>query len=103
MIEPCAADVFQPFRMSIVWPVVVGGLAFCAFAIVVHWLTGKWTRYHATLAGITGLAAAVVATSISNRWDGGQWYWLAFTVGLTISSIIILSTCIWLFAQATND
>jgi putative effector of murein hydrolase len=103
MIDPCLGDIYQPFRMTFIWPVLVGGVAFFAFRAIVYYASGNWTRQQAMLAALTGLAAAVVATSIANRWDGSQDYWLAFTVGLTFTALVVLVTVILSIWQASDD
>jgi hypothetical protein len=44
----------------------------------------------------------VVATSIANRWDGSQFYWLAFTAGLTFAAVVVLITVILSIWQTTD-
>jgi peptidoglycan/LPS O-acetylase OafA/YrhL len=102
MIETCA-DIYQPFRMSLVWPILVGGIMFLAIRFFVYYTSGEWTRQQAILAGLAGIAAAVVATSIANRWDGSPFYWLAFTAGLTFAAAVVLITVVLSIWQASDD
>ena len=100
---PCLPDPFQAFRMTFIWPILVAGVAYFAFRAIVYYASGEWTRQQAMLAALTGLAAAVVATSIANRWDGSQFYWLAFTIGLTFAAAVVLVTVILSIWQASDD
>ena len=101
-MDVCLGDIYQPFRMTIIWPVLVGGIAFFAFRAIAYYAHGMWTRQQAVLAALCGVAAAVVATSIANRWDGSQYYWLAFTAGLTFAAAVVLITVILSIWQTTD-
>lgn len=89
--------------MSIIWPVLVGGVMFLAIRSLVLYAHGEWTRQQAIFAALAGVAAAVVTTSIANRWDGSAFYWLAFTVGLTFAAVVVLITVILSIWQASDD
>lgn len=71
-MEPCS-DIYQPFRMAFVWPVIVG------------------------------LMAAVVSTTISRNWTGSDAYWLAFTIGLAFAVGVLLANVIMSILEAGRD
>lgn len=94
MIAPCTPDQFQPLRMMLVWPVIVGCVAYCAVRFIASTIDGGLTRWQASMAGIVALMAAIVTTSIAKRWDGSDVYWLAFTVGLAFAALVLLANVI---------
>lgn len=87
-------DLYQPFRMAVIWPIFVGCVAFYAVTFVASTLDGKLTRWQAGLAGVTGIMAAIVTRSIAKSWDGSPMYWLAFTLGLTFAVTVLLVNAI---------
>ncbi len=97
------ADPFQPFRMAFVWPVIVGCVAFYGVRFIASALDGKLTRWQAILAGIVGLMAAVVSTTISRNWTGSDAYWLAFTIGLAFAAGVLLANVIMSILEAGRD
>ena len=88
------ADIYQPFRMAIIWPVIVGSIAFFAVRFIATTIDGGLTRWQAILAGVTGLCAGVVATTISRSWNGSDVYWLAFTLGLAFAALVLAANVI---------
>lgn len=84
------ADAFQPIRMDVIWPIVVGGVLFIAIEAVALVVNGKWTRWQAMLASAAGIAAAVVTSTIARHWDGSDVYWLSFTMGLAFVACILV-------------
>ena len=102
-MDVCAGDIYQALRMTIIWPIIVGGVAYLAFRVLAYYFHGTWTRQQALLAALCGIAAAVVATSIANRWDGSQFYWLAFTAGLSFAALIVLVTIVLDIWRASDD
>ncbi len=101
-MEPCS-DIYQPFRMAFVWPVIVGCVAFYGVRFIASTLDGKLTRWQAILAGIVGLMAAVVSTTISRNWTGSDAYWLAFTIGLAFAAGVLLANVIMSILEAGRD
>lgn len=97
------SDIYQPFRMALVWPVIVGCVAFYAVRFIATAVDGKWSRWQAILAGITALSAGVVTVTIANRWTGNDVYWLAFTVGLAFAACVLLANVIMQIIQADTD
>lgn len=83
-------DVYQPFRMAVIWPIFVGCVAFYAVVFVASTLDGRLTRWQASLAGVCGVMAAIVTRSIARAWDGSPVFWLAFTLGLTFAVTVLL-------------
>ena len=88
------ADIYQPFRMAIIWPVIVGSIAFFAVRFIASTIDGGLTRWQAILAGVTGLCAGVVATTISRSWTGSDVYWLMFTIGLAFAALVLAANVI---------
>jgi F0F1-type ATP synthase membrane subunit a len=101
-METCS-DIYQPFRMAFVWPVIVGCVAFYGVRFIASALDGKLTRWQAILAGIVGLMAAVVSTTISRNWTGSDAYWLAFTIGLAFAAGVLLANVIMSILEAGRD
>ena len=99
----CEPDPYQVFRMTLIWPIVVGAIAFYSVRFIATTVDGKWSRWQAILAGITALSAGVVAVTIANRWTGNDVYWLAFTVGLTFSALVLLANVVMQIIQAGTD
>ena len=97
------SDIYQPFRMAFVWPVIVGCVAFYGVRFIASTLDGKLTRWQAILAGIVGLMAAVVSTTISRNWTGSDAYWLAFTIGLAFAVGVLLANVIMSILEAGRD
>jgi len=102
-MEMCEPDTYQVFRMTLVWPVLVGATAFYAVRFIASTLDGKLTRWQAILAGIVGLMAAVVSTTISRNWNGSDAYWLAFTIGLAFAAGVLLANVIMSILEAGRD
>ena len=92
-METCA-DIYQPVRMAIIWPVIVGCVAFYAVRFIASTIDGGLTRWQAILAGVTGLCAGVVAMTISRSWNGSDVYWLAFTLGLAFAALVLAANVI---------
>ena len=102
MIDACT-DIYQPFRMALVWPVIVGCVAFFAVRFVAATVDGQLTRWQAVLAGVCAVMAAVVTMTISRNWSGSDVYWLAFTIGLAFAGLVLLANVIMQIVQADND
>lgn len=92
-MDQCA-DAYQVIRMTAIWPVLVGCVAFYAVRFVASTVDGHLTRWQALLAGVTGLMAAIVTTSISRAWDGSGVFWLMFTIGLAFATLVLLANAI---------
>lgn len=93
-------DVWQPVRMMVIWPVMVGCVAFYAVRFIASALDGQLTRWQASLAGVVGVMAAIVTRSIARSWDGGDLYWVAFTVGLAFAALVLLANALGMIVQA---
>ncbi len=103
-MDVCAGDIYQPLRMTIIWPVVVACVAFYAVRFIASTIDGSVTRWQAILAGIVALMAGIVTSSIARSWDGSQVYWLAFTVGLAFAALVLLANVIMTILKAdTNE
>lgn len=90
--------------MIVIWPVLVGCVAFYAVRFIASTLDGRMTRWQAMLAGVTGLSAAVVTTTIARRWDGSDAYWLSFTIGLAFAALVLFANVVALIVEAgSND
>jgi len=98
-VEPCA-DIYQPFRMTIIWPVIVACVAFYAVRFIASTIDGSVTRWQAILAGVVAIMAGVVTSSIARAWDGTEVYWLAFTVGLAFAALVLLANMIMTILKA---
>ena len=101
---PVYTDPYQSFRMEIIWPIVVGCIAFYAVRFIASTGNGGITKWQATMASITGVAAALVTTTIARTWDGSNVYWLAFTVGLGFAAVVMLANIVMVIrAASAND
>jgi hypothetical protein len=80
--------------MLVIWPVLVGCVAFYAVTFIASTLDGRLTRWQAGLAGVCGLMAAIVTRSIAKAWDGSATYWLAFTVGLAFAALVLFANVV---------
>lgn len=94
-------DMYQPVRMHVIWPILVGCVAFYGVVFIAETLDGRLTRWQALLAAVTGLCAALVTSTIANQWDGSPVYWLAFTLGLAFMTLVLLANSIMLVLQAS--
>lgn len=90
------ADPFQPFRMVLIWPIIVACVAFYAVRFIASTVDGHMTRWQAILAG-------VVTTSIARAWNGSDLYWLAFTVGLAFAALVLLANVLMTILKAGDD
>ncbi len=97
------SDPYQWFRMTLIWPVIVGCVAFFAVRFVAATVDGQLTRWQAVLAGVCAVMAAVVTMTISRAWSGSDVYWLAFTIGLAFAGLVLLANVIMQIVQADND
>ncbi len=97
------SDPYQWFRMTLIWPVIVGCVAFFAVRFVAATVDGQLTRWQAVLAGVCAVMAAVVTMTISRNWSGSDVYWLAFTIGLAFAGLVLLANVIMQIVQADND
>ena len=102
MIDTCA-DPFQPFRMTLIWPLLVACVAFYAVRFIASTVDGHLTRWQAVLAGVVALMAGVVTTSIARAWNGTELYWLAFTAGLTFAALVLVANVLMTILKAAND
>lgn len=96
--DPC-----QWFRMTLIWPVIVGCVAFFAVRFVAATVDGQLTRWQAVLAGVCAVMAAVVSMTISRNWTDSDVYWLAFTLGLTFAALVLLGNVIMQIIQAERN
>ena len=96
------SDPYQWFRMTLIWPVIVGCVAFFAVRFVAATVDGKLTRWQAVLAGVCAVMAAVVTMTISRSWSGSDVYWLAFSIGLAFAALVLLANVLMQIVQADN-
>ena len=96
-------DFLQPIRMLVIWPVMVGCVAFYAVRFIASTLDGGMTRWQAILAGVVGLMAAIVTSSIAEAWDNSTGYWLAFTIGLAFAALVLLANVIGMIVEAGRE
>jgi len=96
-------DPYQAVRMMIIWPVIVGSVAFYGVRFIASTLDGKLTRWQAVLAGVVALMAAVVSTTISRNWTGSDVYWLTFTIGLAFAALVLLANVIMAILEAGRE
>lgn len=97
------SDPYQFFRMTIIWPVIVGAVAFYAVRFIASTIDGKLTRWQAIFAGICGVMAAVVSMTISRNWNGSDVYWLAFTIGLAFAALVLIANVAMAILEAGRD
>lgn len=102
-MDVCTPDPYQVFRMTIIWPLLVGCVAFYAVRFIASTIDGGVTRWQAMLAGVVAIMAAVVTTSIARAWDGTQVYWLVFTVGLAFAALVLLANVLMTILKADAD
>ena len=96
-------DPYQGIRMLVIWPVLVGCVAFYAVRFIASTIDGGLTRWQAILAGVTGLMAGIVTTSIARAWDGGDASWLAFTIGLGFAALVLAANVIMQILGADHE
>lgn len=96
-------DPYQGFRMLVIWPVLVGCVAFYAVRFIASTIDGGLTRWQAVLAGVTGLMAAIVTTSIARSWEPTDVYWLAFTLGLGFAALVLAANVIMQILGADHE
>lgn len=94
-------DQLQSVRMMAIWPLVVGATAFfmVRLVLIVTAPDGKVRRGGVATCITIGIAAGIVALSISRHWDNGANYWLWFTVGLAALAVALLVTAAMLAAE----
>lgn len=97
------SDIYQPFRMTLVWPIIVGCVAFYGVRFIASTRDGQLTRWQAVLTGVCAVMAAVVSMTISRNWTGSDVYWLAFTLGLTFAALVLLGNVIMQIVQAERN
>lgn len=97
-------DPYQAARMHVIWPIVVGCIAFCAVRFIASAVDGRLTRWQAVLCAVTGIMAAVVTSTLARYWSGSGIYWLAFTVGLAFMALVLLANAVMaMIAAERND
>lgn len=96
-------DHYQGIRMLVIWPVLVGCVAFYAVRFIASTIDGGLTRWQAVLAGVTGLMAAIVTTSIARAWKPTDVYWLAFTLGLGFAALVLAANVIMQILGADHE
>lgn len=96
-------DELQQFRMTIIWPVMVGCVAFYFVRFIASMLDGRLTRWQAILASICGIMAGVVTMTIARYWSGSDIYWLAFTLGLAFAALIMVANVIMSVLEAGRE
>ena len=97
------SDPYQALRMTLIWPVIVGCVAFYAVRFIASTIDGGLTRWQAVLAGVTGLCAGVVTMTISRNWNGSDVYWLAFTAGLAFAALVLAANVIMQILGADHE
>lgn len=102
MMTECT-DQYQAVRMMIIWPVIVGSVAFYGVRFIASTLDGKLTRWQAVLAGVVALMAAIVSTTIARNWTGSDVYWLTFTIGLAFAALVLLANVIMAILEAGRE
>jgi hypothetical protein len=83
-------DPFQEIRMTYIWPVLIGCVAFYGVRFIASTLDGALSRWQALMAAVTGLMAVVVSLAIARQWSGSVAAWLSFTVGLGFATLVLL-------------
>jgi hypothetical protein len=92
-------DVLQAFRMTAPWPLIVGSAAFL-LARSVFWFTdARLGRDQAIACGIVGASGGIVAWAIAVAWDNSEYYWIAFTLGLSVLALVMLVTVVQLAVE----
>lgn len=85
-------DELQVFRMTILWPLIVGCAGFLAARAVLQIVSPRPRRNHALACLVAGVAGLLLGAVIGAAWDNGSGYWMAFTVGLSLLAGILLVT-----------
>lgn len=97
-------DPYQMIRMHLIWPIVVGCIAFYAVRFIASTVDGRLSRWQSTLCAVTGIMAAVVTSTLARYWSGSGVYWLAFTVGLGFMALVLLGNAFMaMIAAGKND
>lgn len=95
-------DIYQPLRMHLIWPLLGGCIAFYTVRLLASLIDRHLTRWQALLAGVTGIMAGVVLVVIARNWTGSSHYWLAFTIGLGYSAVVLLGNAMVAMLAADN-
>lgn len=90
----CVSDPYQPLRMMLIWPVLVGCIGFYSVRLLASLVDRRLTRWQALMACVAGLMAGVVTTTIARAWDGSPEFWLAFTIGLAFAALVLLANAV---------
>lgn len=96
-------DELQAFRMTMLWPTVVGAAAFLLARALLWLIQPALRREHAAACAIVGVAGAVVAWSIAVAWDDGPFWWVAFTVGMAVLATVMVVTCVLLGLEMWHE
>ena len=102
-METCVPDSYQAIRMTLIWPILVGSVAFYAVRFIASTIDGGLTRWQAILAGVTALMAGIVTTYIARAWNGTEVYWLAFTLGLAFAALVLAANVIMQILGADHE
>ena len=97
------SDPYQAIRMIAIWPVLVGCIAFYAVRFIASTIDGKMNRWQSILAGVCGIMAGIVTTTLARNWSGSDVYWLAFTIGLAFAAGVLLANVIMSILEAGRD
>jgi uncharacterized membrane protein YeaQ/YmgE (transglycosylase-associated protein family) len=87
-------DPLQMTRMLFFWPMVVASFAWWLAFLVVERVQPR-RHGNVFLALVVAACAGLVAANISRSWDDGQFYWLAFSVGLLGAAVVMWIGIAW--------
>lgn len=97
-------DIYQPLRMHLLWPLYGGSIGFYTVRLVASLINRRLSQWQALLAAVTGIMAGVVLQIIARNWTGSDISWLAFTVGLAFSVVVLLGNAmVAMLAAGGND
>ena len=88
------SDPYQGIRMIIIWPALVGAVAFYTVRLIASLVERRLNRWQASMAAICGFMAGVFTTYLSRNWTGSNEYWLAFTVGLAFAALVLVANAV---------
>jgi len=94
-------DPYQWVRMLVIWPMlIIAPTASLAALLLVGIRSPNYTRSQVVICTAIGLLAAIVGGAIAVNWNGSNSVWVAFTLGLVFTGLILWTTLFTLWMRA---
>lgn len=87
-------DVYQPFRMTWLWPMFGGLIGFSAVRLLALLTGPRLSRWQVIMAAVAGLMVGVVMISVARQWRGTATDWLLFTLGFGCAVLVLLANAL---------